>query len=248
MTPDSLVAQMLDTGTLLPLALGLLSGALIGFEREYQGKSAGLRTHTLVSFASALMTVLGLRTAEWASAFPTEIQIVTDMARMPHAILTGVGFLCAGVIFREGASVHGLTTAASLWLAAALGIVFGTGMLELGAIGTAMALAVLVLLRVLQAVTPPRPQARIEIAVRAEGGLDGAALVAVLTGQGLRPGPLSIHQDTTHGLRRYRLLVSARSTAIGTERLADLLLAHPGIRDLSIVPLENDMVDDHAAA
>lgn len=136
MTLHSLPVAVRDTDVMLPLLCSLFAGALIRAERELHGKPAGVRTHTLVCFASALMTLLGLRMEEWTAALPANAQIVTDMARMPHAILTGIGFPGAGVIFHDGATVQGLTTAASLWLTAVLGIVFGTGLLEVATIGT----------------------------------------------------------------------------------------------------------------
>ncbi len=90
--PDGLMMILGDRDMMVPLLGSLFCGGLIGAEREFQGKPAGLRTHTLVCFASALMTLLGLRMDEWAVALPAGAQIVSDMARMPHAILTGVGF------------------------------------------------------------------------------------------------------------------------------------------------------------
>jgi putative Mg2+ transporter-C (MgtC) family protein len=240
MTFDSLQAALRDGDVMFPLLCSLAAGALIGVEREFQGKPAGLRTHTLVCFASALMTLLGLRMAEWVVVLPPDTQIVSDMARMPHAILTGIGFLGAGVIFREGANVQGLTTAASLWLTAALGIVFGAGLLELGVIGTVTALLVLVLLRSLQRLTPPRPVVRLELAVEDVSDFAGEKLKRVLQEQGLRAGALSLRHDRKQGLRHYGLLISAQSASIDCEALARALQAEGGVQEFSIVPLENE--------
>lgn len=240
MTPDSLLAALHDTDVMLPLLCSLVAGALIGVEREFQGKPAGLRTHTLLCFASALLTLLGLRMAEWTSALPANTQVVSDMARMPHAILTGVGFLGAGVIFREGASVHGLTTAASLWLTAALGIVFGTGLLELGTIGTAAALIVLVLMRVLHRVTLQHHVIRLDIAVSAENDYGGPNLEAFLADQDLRPGPMSCRQDRASGLRHYTLMARSSGATIDCHRLARALQDQFLVQEFSITPLENE--------
>ena len=100
----------------LPLLAAVLAGGLIGFEREWRGRAAGFRTHILVCLASALLMELSVSQAAWRFAIMPGTEIITDPARMAHGVLTGIGFLCAGVIFRAGFSIHGLTTAASLWI------------------------------------------------------------------------------------------------------------------------------------
>ena len=239
MTFDSLVSTALDGRVMLPLLCSVVAGGLIGAEREALGKPAGLRTHTLVCFASALMTLMGLRMAEWSADLPAGTQIVSDMARMPHAILTGVGFLGAGVIFRAGLSVHGLTTAASLWLTASLGIVFGAGLLELATISTAIALGVLILLRTLRHLAPPQPVARIAVAVAADSPFDGARLKTMLTDHHLRAGPLGIELDQASGLRRYTLLAFAYDSQVDVERLARALQREPAVQETSVSPVED---------
>ena len=131
--------SLLPPGAGLPLAGSLVTGMLIGLDRELHGKPAGLRTHTLVCFASTLLTLAAARQADWVLSLLPGQQVVSDPTRMAHGILTGIGFLGAGVIFREGPSVQGLTTAASLWIAAALGIVFGVGLFGLAVVGAATA-------------------------------------------------------------------------------------------------------------
>jgi len=141
---------------LLPVTGAVLAGGLIGLEREWRGRSAGFRTHILVCLASALLMLAGMSQGEWAfEALPDE-NIVTDPTRMAHGILTGIGFLCAGVIFRSGFSVHGLTTAASLWITSAIGILFGAGMYGLGALGTAVTALILIGLRLVSVRLPTR--------------------------------------------------------------------------------------------
>ncbi|MCG6122244.1 MAG: MgtC/SapB family protein [Microvirga sp.] len=225
---------------MIPLVCSLVAGALVGLEREYQGKPAGLRTHALVCFASALMTLLGLRMSEWTADLPVGTEIVSDMARMPHAILTGIGFLCAGVIFREGATVQGLTTAASLWLTAALGIVFGAGLVELATIGTGIALLVLVLLQVVQCLMPAKPEIRLEVAVSLDSSYDGAALTSDLAAEGLQVTSMAARQDSASGLRRYVMLASGTDRSIDVDRLLRTLQRGGAMQEVAISPLIND--------
>lgn len=101
---------------ILQLFLAVLAGALIGAEREYRSKSAGLRTITLICFGSAVFTILSLKLGS-----------PINRDRFAANIITGIGFLGAGVIFKEENRVVGLTTAAIIWVSAAIGVSIGSG-------------------------------------------------------------------------------------------------------------------------
>lgn len=118
------------------LLAALVFGSIIGLERGYQGHRAGLRTHILISLASALFTIVSL--AGFGQA---------DPSRVAAQIVTGVGFLGAGAIMQRKTNTFGLTTAASIWTAAALGMAAGSGLLIVGLAASILVLAVLTLLR-----------------------------------------------------------------------------------------------------
>lgn len=139
------------TAYLWPIAGSLIAGGTIGFEREYRGRPAGFRTHILVCLASTLLMLAAARQAEWHFVELQGANIVADPTRLAHGVLTGVGFLCGGVIFREGFSVHGLTTAASLWISAAVGLLFGVELYALAITGTIATVAILTAFRLLEA-------------------------------------------------------------------------------------------------
>jgi putative Mg2+ transporter-C (MgtC) family protein len=124
--------------------LGAAAGfaAAIGWEREWRRKPAGLRTHILVSLGAAAFVVIALRTAPGELANASGAAQV-DLSRVIQGVAGGIGFLGAGTIIQSRGNVEGLTTAASLWLAAALGIAAGTGELALGLLITGIALVVL---------------------------------------------------------------------------------------------------------
>lgn len=172
----------------MPLAASAATGAVIGFEREFNAKSAGLRTHTLVCLSSALLMMAAVNQSDWQFRPIPGTSVVSDPTRMAQGVLTGIGFLGAGVIFRQGTVVHGLTTAASLWMTAALGILYGAGLNGLAAAGTAATLAVLVLFRIFQIVIPDR----IEVCVRARcsGDAAAAALLGLLRDRAAQVTPL----------------------------------------------------------
>lgn len=143
-----------DLNLLWPVLAAMTTGGLIGVERTYHGHPAGFRTHILVCLTSCLLMLAAMHQSTWAfTALPGQT-VVVDPTRMSHGLLTGIGFLCAGVIFREGFSVHGLTTAASLWVTSAIGVLFGVGMLNLALLGAGATLTVLAILRLLDAKLP----------------------------------------------------------------------------------------------
>lgn len=112
-------------------------GTLVGWERQMGRKPAGLRTHTLVCLGSTMFVLL---TAHAASEFGSR---GIDSTRIIHGVVTGVGFLGAGSIMRQEGFVHGLTTAASVWMVAAIGVAVGVHAYALAIVGTALALIVL---------------------------------------------------------------------------------------------------------
>jgi len=130
----------------------LAAGGVIGLERSYHGRPAGFRTHTLVCLASSLLMLVMLYQEKWLGADTDTIQ--TDPTRMAQGIMTGIGFLGAGVIFKEGMSIRGLTTAASIWMTSAIGILFGVGFYFPAILATALTLGVLAQFRIIEAWMP----------------------------------------------------------------------------------------------
>jgi putative Mg2+ transporter-C (MgtC) family protein len=133
--------------SLLRLALAAVLGGLIGVERELREREAGLRTHLLVAVGSALFTIVG------AYGFHAFLEsganvVRADPTRIAAQIVTGIGFLGAGAIIRQGLSVRGLTTAATLWVVAAVGLAAGAGYYSAAVITTALVLIALYPLRI----------------------------------------------------------------------------------------------------
>lgn len=129
------------------LMLASLLGALIGLEREIHGRTAGFRTHLLVSLGSALFMVVSINFYREFGNFSGAIPVGVDPGRVAAQVVTGIGFLGAGAIIRDKASVRGLTTAACLWIAAAIGLSCGAGLYLLPLLVTFIALVSLVALK-----------------------------------------------------------------------------------------------------
>jgi putative Mg2+ transporter-C (MgtC) family protein len=125
--------------SVLRILLVLVLAGAIGVERELRDHEAGLRTHMLVGVGAALFVIAG--NFAWSElTFGNEAGIVLDPSRVVAYVVTGVGFLGAGAILKNGGSIRGLTTAASLWVVAAIGVVVGSGQYALGLFATAVVL------------------------------------------------------------------------------------------------------------
>jgi len=125
---------MIDLGDLLSIALAVVFGAAIGLEREISGKSAGLRTNVLICLGAAVFTVISKEMAGQTG----------QITRIAASIVTGVGFLGAGAIIQDRGGVHGLTTAATIWLVASIGMACGAQYYLLAVVSTLIAVIVLI--------------------------------------------------------------------------------------------------------
>src|SRR5688572_32761653 len=143
------------------LCLSALLGAVLGFEREWRQKYAGLRTNILIALGSTLFTVMSIDLSASAGGDPT---------RLAAQIVTGIGFLGAGAIMRTGVGVRGLTTAAMIWVNAAIGVAVGGGEYRLALIATGVTLLVLVVLNPVESWIDRHTLGRPKEAADAAGG------------------------------------------------------------------------------
>jgi putative Mg2+ transporter-C (MgtC) family protein len=142
-------------GAFWKLILAVVLGGVIGLEREAKGRPAGLRTHVLVCLGSTILLVAA-RTASHVLTDSGDLaRLVIDPNRIAAGIVTGIGFLGAGAILRTGDLIRGLTTGATIWFAAALGIVIGVGLYPLAAVSTLVVVLVLELFDILEHRIPP---------------------------------------------------------------------------------------------
>ena len=134
-------------GLLLKLGLAALAGGLVGLEREKHGRPAGLRTNLLVCIGACTMMIISEAFLLKYGTLDAQSTLRLDPSRTAAQIITGIGFLGAGVIIKEGISVRGLTTAAGLWVVAGLGMAFGMGHFSLGLLATVLVLVSLIFLK-----------------------------------------------------------------------------------------------------
>jgi putative Mg2+ transporter-C (MgtC) family protein len=219
--------------TLVHLFAAAVAGAFIGLERTYHGRPAGFRTHVLVCTASSLLMVLSTRHAAALSGLPIEA-IRVDPARMAQGIMTGIGFLGAGVIMKEGLSVRGLTTAASIWITAAIGVILGAGFYAAAIVATLLTLATLSVFRWLERIFPSLVFARLIVRSARDPGLNEPALRELIRQQGISCTQTS-YRLAADGSREYELTIQSRDTQ-HFRALAERLSALPQILEYSLAP------------
>ncbi len=141
--------NMLDYSMFLRIFCAILLGFCIGLEREMTNKYAGLRTNILVCLGACLFTIISIYGFPEVSVSGDELG-TRDTARVAAQVLTGIGFIGGGTVLRHGANVFGLTTAATLWISAAIGMACGAGMFSIAIAGTVLSIITLVSVRVFE--------------------------------------------------------------------------------------------------
>ncbi len=135
-----------DIILIIRMLISCILGIAIGFERNNRAKEAGVRTHCIVACASAMMMIISKYGFEDLLEFETAADVRLDPSRMAQGIVTGVGFIGAGIIYVQRSNIRGLTTAAGLWATSGIGMAIGGGMYVIGISGTMIILAAQLLL------------------------------------------------------------------------------------------------------
>jgi putative Mg2+ transporter-C (MgtC) family protein len=189
-----------DLEMLVRLLAGLVAGALIGYERSFHGRPAGFRTHALVCMASSLLMLVTVYEAHWVRAVSDSVRL--DPTRMAQGIMTGIGFLGAGAIIKEGLSVRGLTTAASIWITAAIGILAGIGFYFPLIASVLLTLGVLSLFRWIEALMPTEAYFHFDVRFAREAQVSEERLRELIAAHGFSIANLSYRLEDEGRVRR----------------------------------------------
>jgi putative Mg2+ transporter-C (MgtC) family protein len=183
------------------LCAAALFGGSVGFERDVHGRSAGLRTHILVCMGSALFMLISISLPVLTDGESLRV----DPGRIASQIVTGIGFLGAGVIIKQGLAVRGLTTAACLWVTAALGMAAGAGMYRIGAFVSALTVATLIGLNLFERTYRHDTYRRIVVATRMDA--DVGRILDAVRSVGLTVLACDIERDYPRGALTTRIEV-----------------------------------------
>ena len=225
----------MDTITItIHLLSALAAGGIIGLERSFHGRPAGFRTHTLVCLASSLLMLITTFQWPWLRGLSNDL-IRTDPTRMAQGIMTGIGFLGAGVIFKEGLSVRGLTTAASIWITAAIGVLLGIGYYYPAIFTTALTFGTLSIFRKIEAWMPSHAYAHHSLRFDRNEVLSEEQVRKIMKDHGCNVANMS-YRITEDGLYfEYRMVLRSNSVR-NISSLAMFLLNFKKVKSFQLSP------------
>ncbi|MCA1855799.1 MgtC/SapB family protein [Massilia oculi] len=225
---------------LLHLAGALALGLLVGYERAYHGRAAGMRTYGLVCMASAALTILAGYPDVWYGGHAGVLAPV-DPTRIIQGVVTGIGFLGAGVIMREGFNISGLTTAASIWASSAIGILVGVGF-YLAAMGLAFFSGmIMIYLNRLETILPSRHAVAVRMRFKPEvmPREDVLRQAALERGYEIAGSSLTISSDAGRQEWRFVALALSRKSGASLAELAEELAAFEGLEAFQLSHARN---------
>jgi len=212
----------------------LAAGGIIGLERTYRGRAAGFRTHALVCLASSLLMLVTVYESHWFSS-GSGARVVVDPTRMAQGIMTGIGFLGAGVIVKEGLSVRGLTTAASIWITASIGILTGIGFYFAAGIGTVATLGTLSLFRWIEGRMPAEFYANFLVRFQRESVMPEEDLRRLIAEHGFDVANMS-YRIAGQGKEFEYQMVLRTLHAANVQNFSARLAAEPSVTEFRIAP------------
>ncbi len=221
--------------SLIRLLAAVLAGGIIGLERTFHGRPAGFRTHTLVCMASTLLMLLTVYQWQLLKDVPIET-IRVDPTRMAQGIMTGIGFLGAGVIMREQLTIRGLTTAASIWITASIGILIGMGFYAPSAMATVLAVGVLSTFRWIESKMSTLHYGRLSIRFRHNDYPTKQELVELIESRDFSAATPSFHLNEEGKTFEYRMTIRTRRSH-GFERLSEEFSALERVTGFDITPI-----------
>jgi putative Mg2+ transporter-C (MgtC) family protein len=235
-------ASVVATNVIVFLNLlgALLLGLIVGYERAYHGRAAGMRTYGLVCMASAALTVIAGYPSFWFGGH-VNTELAGDPTRVMQGIVTGIGFLGAGVIMRDGLNISGLTTAASIWACSAIGIMVGVGFYTSAILLTLLSAASMLWISKLENWLPSRPAILITLEFQKDFVPQENTLRDVVYTQGyeIASGSFAIRSTNNKLEWRFVAVALSKNSGVPMNELASGLSTLQGVEDFSLAHARN---------
>ena len=218
----------------LRLVASLIIGGFIGLERSYHGRPAGFRTHSLVCLSTSLLMLVTVYETRWVPTL-SEGRISLDPTRMAQGIMTGIGFLGAGTIMRDGLSVRGLTTAASIWITAAIGILIGIGFYVPAVIATFLTLGTLSVFRWIESRIPTQLYSQFVVRFGRDKAMPEMQMREMLTDHGFTVANLNYRLDVEADFVEYQMIIRTTDPD-NTSKLTQALNLIDAVKEYRVSP------------
>ena len=218
----------------------LILGLIVGYERSYHGRAAGMRTYGLVCMAAAALTVIAGYPSYWFGG-QVNTYLAGDPTRVIQGIVTGIGFLCAGVIMREGLNISGLTTAASIWTCAAIGIMVGVGFYASAMLLTFLSALCMMWISKLESWLPSRPAIAVTLEFQKDFVPQEHTLRGVAYSHGYEVASGSFAIRSSNGKLEWHFVAIALSKNSGAamNKLANSLSTVEGVENFALSHARN---------
>ena len=219
----------------------LLLGLLVGYERSYHSRAAGMRTYGIVCMASCALTVFAGYPGFWWGQADTA-HLAVDPTRVVQGIVTGIGFLGAGVIMRDGLSISGLTTAASIWASSAIGVLVGVGFYPAAILLALLSASLMMWGLQVEVRLPARLAVGVTLGFRAGHEPDERTIRAAMREWGYTLAEGTLHIACQHGQLSWQFVMVARHSRPRTTSLIELsrlLRGIEGVESLQLTPARN---------
>jgi len=215
--------------------LALLNGGIIDLERTFHSRPDGFPTQSLACLSSSLLMLFTVFQWKLIPDVPFDT-IRIDPTRMAQGIMTGIGFLGAGVIMKEQLSVRGLTTAASIWMTASIGIVIGMGFFFAAAIAGLITLGTLSVFHRIETLMPTINYGKLTVRMPRENYLNENQIKKIIEEHAIKSFPPSFTLNSDGKMFEYRMTISAKDATKFSE-LAETLRSKENIHEFSVVPI-----------
>lgn len=220
---------------LLSLLAALCAGGLIGLERSRRGRQAGFREHTLVCLATCQLMLISI--FDWHGTTLIAHAYDASAGRIIQGVMSGIGFLGAGGIIKEGFSVRGLTTAASIWMTASIGVLIGVGFYFPALVTTLLTLGALTLLRWLEERLLHRHKVQLYLRQNRQGALHEPAILSIIAAHGFAASSLSAYGASEGRFLDYKAVLTTVDQN-NSHRLIETLADDTRFVEFGLVPLE----------
>ncbi len=224
----------------LNLLGALILGLIVGYERSYHGRAAGMRTYGLVCMAAAALTVIAGYPTYWYGGHVNP-HLASDPTRIIQGVVTGIGFLGAGVIVREGLNISGLTTAASIWASSAIGVMVGVGFYVSAILLTLLSALCMMWISKLESWLPSRPAIAVTLVFQKDFVPQEHTLrdVVYTHGYEIAPGSFAIRSANDRLEWHFVSIALSKSSGVAMNELASGFSTLQGLEDFSLSHARN---------